>query len=638
MKRPNPLRITITLRHLLILLSLNAIILIAVSWPALNGRLRPAPTQTSLPSLTQQPTATSTLTETPSLSPSPTEPSVTQPLALDLPNPLAQGLMVLSIQEGGYAHLFAYQPASTPLTRLTNHPWDDIDPSLSPDGQMVAYSSRQNGYWDLFLLNLATGKTTRLTDSAEYKGAPSWSPDSQWLVYEDYEANRLGLVIRSVSDPGQPPIPLNTDQGSNYSPAWSPQGRLVAFVSDQTGIPEIWMADLNKTDQTRFTKISQDPLSRASHPAWSPDGNRLAWAATANGYSTLYVWDRLHPDAPPQRIGSGDWPVWSPSGDMLATRIQQPNQVYLTIYQVPSGNVVLAPLALPAQLMGFDWKKAVLPSPLPAAIANSQAITPTAIWASPAPTLTDVPAGRHNLAELKDVTAPHPYLLDSITPAFTALRQRLANEIGWDYLASLENAFTPITDTLAPDGVGDWLYTGRAIAVNSVPVNADWMVIVREDFGAETYWRIYLKTRYQDGSQGEPIHQVAWDLNARYSGDPQVYDQGGSYTSAPPTGYWVDFTSLAQAYGWERVPALIDWRTYYPAIRFNQFVIRGGLDWRSALEELYPAQILMTATPVLAPTRTPTATPYWFRPRTSTPTPTVTVTATRRPTWTPESP
>jgi TolB protein len=289
-------------------------------------------------------------------------------------------------------------------------------------------------------------------------------------------------------------------------------------------------------------------------------------------------------------------------------------------------------------MVGIDWKNAALPGTLPASFARARGVTPTPLWAAQSATVTDAPPGRHSLTELKDVTAPHASLLDSITPAFTNLRQRVSNEIGWDYLSSLENAFVPYSDPLSPENTDDWLFTGRSFAANPVPMNAGWMVVMREDFGAETYWRVFLKTRYQDGSQGQPIAQATWNLNDRYNGDPLIYDQGGTYADSAPTGYWLDFTTLAQAYGWDRLPSQINWRTYYPAVRFNQFVMQGSLDWRSAMLQVYPPEFLITTTPVVPPSPTATSTPPWIRPRTATPTATFTATSTRRPTWTPASP
>ncbi|HEX7973529.1 MAG TPA: hypothetical protein VF498_03900, partial [Anaerolineales bacterium] len=99
-----------------------------------------------------------------------------------------------------------------------------------------------------------------------------------------------------------------------------------------------------------------------------------------------------------------------------------------------------------------------------------------------------------------------------------------------------------------------------------------------------------------------------WDLDARYSGDPRYYEQGGQLAPVP-AGYWIDFTELAGRYGWERLPALVSWISYYPAARFNQFVLSGGLDWWSAMRQLYPPEALKTGTSVPTPTITPSPIP-----------------------------
>jgi len=87
-------------------------------------------------------------------------------------------------------------------------------------------------------------------------------------------------------------------------------------------------------------------------------------------------------------------------------------------------------------------------------------------------------------------------------------------------LSSLENAYVALTEPPTPSMDENWLMTGRAIALNPLPLYAGWMAIVREDFDGQTYWRLYLKARFQDGSQGAPLMQHPWNLNARYDGGP----------------------------------------------------------------------------------------------------------------------
>ncbi len=632
------IRLSITLRGLLIILIIAVLILFTISrWTVIYGYFNPtatplSPTNTATPTQTLTTTSTATITQT-----STTTLTATTTKNDVIIGSLGQGIVVLAIEEGGYSHLFAYQPQTLPLTRLTNHPWDDINPSLSPDGRKVAYSSRQNGYWNLYILDLSSGETTRLTDDPAFEGSPSWSPDGEWLTYETYTDQNWEIDIISLDDTTQPTIHLTDDTSSNYSPNWSPQGRIIAFISNQTGEPEVWIADLDKIEG-RFIDVSNDPATAEARPNWSPDGKKLAWTETRDGIANIYVWDRNQPGVPARRIGNGDWPIWSPDGSLVLTRVLTPNLTFLTAYQAASGTVEFPPETLPGPLQGMDWEPGVFPDPLPANLEQVAQISPTPLIQ---PTLTPFTAGppeRQSVVLLDDVSAPYPYLQDSVDDSFQALRQKVAAELGWDFLASLENAYIPLEGPLPPGLSDDWLYTGRSIAVNTAPMSAAWMVVVREDFGNQTYWRIFLRARFQDGSQGAPMRQLGWDLNARYSGDPQIYEQGGSLAGSIPGGYWLDFTNMAASYGWERLPALINWRTFYPGIRFNQFVLKDGLDWQTAMLQIYPREILITPTPVLPPSPTPTQTPKWMAPRTPTATRMPTITPTFRPTWTPLAP
>jgi TolB protein len=115
------------------------------------------------------------------------------------------------------------------------------------------------------------------------------------------------------------------------------------------------------------------------------------------------------------------------------------------------------------------------------------------------------------------------------------------------------------------------------------------------------------------------MRDLPWIFNARNAGDPLLYEQGGDFTSDIPPGYWVDFTELAMAYGWERLPALPTWQSAFFTARFNEFILSNEQTWEEAILNLYPAEALQTPTPVYPPTLTPTRTPSW--PVRSTPSP-----------------
>lgn len=560
------------------------------------------------------------------------EPTATEVKVIPTAPRNSQEIVIFAFEEDGYAHLFMYVPEKMPLTRITSGDWDDITPAPSPDGEKIAFASNRSGFWDLYLLDLESGEVTQLTNTPEYEGAPTWSPDGTFMAFEAYENDNLNIVVGPATDPLSEPISLTTSSSSDHSPAWAPDGRHIAFVSDG----EVILADLDETDGSRFENLSNTELASESHPVWSPDGRRLAWASSSQsvGRSGIYVWD-AQKKVPGTWIGDGTWPAWNTDSDQIITTLAAPNETYLSIYSI-NGQLLQPLTPFPAAVLhGLTWANLVMPNQMPRGFQQSAELTPAPLWAPNGEPVEEGASSRWALVELDGVQAPYPQMHDLVNEAFDALRERVRLDVGWDALASLENAFVPITTSMDPGFGEDWLYTGRAFAINSLMTNAGWMVAVREDFGAQTYWRLYLRAQLQDGSLGEPLRDLPWDLSARYNLDPKIYEQGGKYSEVPP-GYWVDVTALAIQYGWERLPALPNWRTFYRGARFTEFALTGGLDWYSAMLELYPPDVLVTPTKVLAPTITPSRTPLptWTPLPTRTPRPTRTPTVTRTPTIT----
>jgi len=600
MKQRPTVRLRVLVPVLLILVIINVLLMARLVWPLYFPGAQTAP-------------------EAVEVSPAPSEPAA---VALEDPQPTPmpslapdaslqdalrqQGAIVLSMQDGAYAHLFAYNPSYLPLTRLTNEAWDDIHPSISPDGTKLAFASRRSGFWDLYMLDMGSGDLVQLTSTADYDAAPTWSPDGEWLAYESYANGNLDIYLCSVSDLTQPPIRVTDDPAPDTAPDWSPAGRELAFVSSRSGEDEIWLLKLDSTTAERFTNLSRSAGSREASPAWSPDGSALAWSSEADGLETIQVWERAAQPGTTRPAGAGAQPAWSPAGNALLAQVRTPNQNGVALYGARDGLIEMPVEILPGEVRGMDWQHSTFGDGVLAALGRASNAQPAAVYETIFTRFPIAPAGRFAVVTLEDVQAPYPLLHDAVDEAFRALRQDVAARTGWDFLGNLENAFLPLTQPSAPGMEEDWLYTGRAFNANPVLTHAGWMVLVREDINGRTYWRVYLKARYQDGSQGMPLTRPAWDLDARFNGDAKVYEQGGQL-AAIPEGYWVDFTELAGRYGWERQAALINWLTYYPAARFNQFVHREGLDWASAMAELYPPEALSAS--LVDGAQSPPATP-----------------------------
>lgn len=570
----------------------------------------------------------------PSFKISPT-PEIIQPTTDILPvvSYNQNGMLILSLRDGNYLHLFAYHPQWLPLTRLTNGAWDDIDPAVSPDGKKIAFASKRNGYWNLYVLDLENNQLNQISDSFEYKGHPGWSPDGQWLVCESYLDNNLEVVIYSYSDPSQAIIRLTNDPSADFSPVWAPGGREIAFVSDRSGDMEIWSAHLDQ-DQNRFDNVSHSPLSQERHPGWSPDGKYLSWASSTSTDNQIVIADLNAPQKTIIDLGPGDDPIWDSSSGFIFTGIDMPNETLLGGYSIQNGSLAFPFSPLPGSIQGITWISQSIETLIQAFQAAGNPIESAPLWQPVLTIFPSAPNGRFGVVPLENISAPYPYLHDAVDEAFMGLRQETALEVNWNFLDSLENAFIPLTEPPSPGMAKNWLYTGRAFSVNPMSLYAGWMIVVKENIQGEVFWRVYLKARYQDGSEGKPLAERPWDLSARFNGDPDSYENGG-IPSAVPQGYWVDFTEIARRYGWQRLPALSNWRTYYSATLFNTFIMNDGLDWDSAMAELYPSEALATVTriPSLTPTRTDVPENY------ETPTPTLldlpTNTPTPNPTFTP---
>lgn len=151
-------------------------------------------------------------------------------------------------------------------------------PRPSPDGRRVAYSRGYDGRLDLWVVDAAGGLPLQLTDQAALAGPDpnqrhassiAWTPDGARLVY----ASTDGKVWTVAAD-GGPSRSADEGSGNHHSPAVSPDGRRVAYVTERGERVDIAVADLDG----RWTRIVSGGDEYVMQPRWSPDGSRLLYA------------------------------------------------------------------------------------------------------------------------------------------------------------------------------------------------------------------------------------------------------------------------------------------------------------------------------------------------------------------------
>jgi TolB protein len=118
---------------------------------------------------------------------------------------------------------------------------------------------------------------------------------------------------------------LTDTEGSAYYPALSPDGNQVIFVSNMSGVHDIYEMDLNTGNIDKLTSGLGDPTS----PRISPDGNLIAFANVKNKITSLYVMNRDGSYIHAIYNGGGLRPAWSPDGSQLSFYNESDGQIYI---------------------------------------------------------------------------------------------------------------------------------------------------------------------------------------------------------------------------------------------------------------------------------------------------------------------
>lgn len=527
-------------------------------------------------------------------SPATAQPGIAQlstpvPTATQLPEILqVRGSLAFVARENGQTDIWAVSVGGRTPIRLTNHPADDRDPAWSPDGRRLAFASRRDGNWDIYIYDLPTDEVIRMTYDLSFQGRPTWSPDGAFIAYESYQGNNLDIFVLSVTDATIAPQRLpSSSNAPDFSPAWSPDGRRIAFVSWRDGNQDIYIFDL---DTLETTNVTNTPNRHEDFPAWSPDGAYLAYSALDQGIDKVFVQSMRDVNAPPEVFRAGRQPAWSPDGNSIvfAVNALEGTQFIVAPYTGVGTATDITAVPLPASQPAWTG------SPLPAALVNAGGLPPAItqpLYIEQVTSLGGDPP--YGLGSLPNVRGPEfPNLSDRVNDSFNALRARVNQEAGRDFLGQLEHALWDLDYRPQPgEERRNWHMTGRAFSFNrnlllGFPAEVE---VVREDTDLVTYWRVYVRVadEAQSGQLGEPLRHMPWAFVSSAQGDVEAYDQGGRLQTQMPSGYYIDLTQIAQDYGWERMPAGSDWRANVFSRNYWMFRKTDGLTWLDAMRELY---------------------------------------------------
>jgi Tol biopolymer transport system component len=182
------------------------------------------------------------------------------------------------------------------------------NPALSPDGQRVAVGLRsgQSDPRDIWIFDLVRNTSTRLTHDDGDDFSPAWSPDGTRIAFSSDRAGVRDLYVKPASGLTQETLLLKSDASKNVE-AWSPDGKLLFFGVTRGAQSDI---DAVRVSDGGTTAVLSGPFSETS-AAPSPDGTMLAYVSNENGAAEVFV--RSFPGADTKwqiSTGGGTEPQW----------------------------------------------------------------------------------------------------------------------------------------------------------------------------------------------------------------------------------------------------------------------------------------------------------------------------------------
>lgn len=231
--------------------------------------------------------------------------------------------LLFSSGRDGNAEIYVLPAGESEWKNLTNHELSDNWPNWSPDGSRVVFQSNRSGNLDIWVMNADGSEQTQLTDNPEPDYIAAWSGDGKSITFTSWrkeagDADRAPHIYTMNVDGSDERRLIkestNTSEGAN----WSADGRHIVFSRKPGELgADVFIADADGSNEKRLTNEHEKNIYNGS-PSFSPDGKWIAFYSDDTKSAALVVMDVEGNQRRTVLAEGYNWyPKWSPDSQWL---------------------------------------------------------------------------------------------------------------------------------------------------------------------------------------------------------------------------------------------------------------------------------------------------------------------------------
>ncbi|MDP8237256.1 MAG: hypothetical protein P9M08_12805 [Candidatus Erginobacter occultus] len=247
----------------------------------------------------------------------------------------------ISVSQGRQVYSKGYREDRARWRKIIQTMADEIVFALTGERGLarteIAFTSTRDGEKKIYTME-ASGRNWRKLGSGRGLALyPAWTPDGRSVAYTGYAYGFPWIFLDSPAA-GKRRV-LSSRPGLNAFPAISPDGRWAAFSLSKDGNNELYKSRLDGSELTRLTSHRANDCS----PTWSPDGRRIAFTSDRGGSPQIYLISAEGTEREVRRLTrQGRYntsPDWSPRGDLVAYTSRLNGYFEICVVDVNSGEV-----------------------------------------------------------------------------------------------------------------------------------------------------------------------------------------------------------------------------------------------------------------------------------------------------------